>query len=160
MTTATSARKLRDDELFITREFDAPRALVWRMWEDEDHRRRWWGPEGFAILSLESDFRVGGAWRVHMHSDAYNGGGWSAGVYREIEKPHRIVFTFAWGEGSGETIETLVTVTLEERDGKTFQHFHQTPFSSVESRDSHVGGWNSLFNKEAAYAKAMAKGEK
>ena len=40
----------------------------------------------------------------------------------------------------------VVTVTFAEKDGKTVQTFHQTPFSSVESRDSHIGGWNSLFN--------------
>ena len=49
-------------------------------------------------------------------------------------------------------LETIVTVRFEEKDGRTLQHFHQTPFSSVASRDSHVAGWNSLFNKEAAYA--------
>ena len=53
----------------------------------------------------------------------------------------------------------MVTVTFEERDGKTVQHFHQAPFTSVASRDSHVGGWNSLFNKEQAYAEALAEGE-
>jgi len=159
MATAAGVPKLRDDELLITRAFNAPRALVWRMWEDEDHRRRWWGPEGFAVLSLESDFRPGGLWRVHMRSDSY-GESWSSGVYREIRKPDRIVFTFAWEEGFGEPTETLVTVTLEERDGKTIQHFHQAPFRSVEIRDGHVGGWNSLFNRQAAYAAAMPKGEK
>lgn len=53
-----------------------------------------------------------------------------------------------------------MTVSFEERDGKTtLQHFHQAPFSSVASRDSHVGGWNSLFNKQQRYAEAVARGE-
>jgi uncharacterized protein YndB with AHSA1/START domain len=150
---------LRDDELLITRTFKAPLSLVWRMWEDEDHMRHWWGPEGFTVLSLAADFRVGGAWRVHMMSKQW-GESWSGGAFREIEPRQRIVFTFAWDEGSGETTETLVTVTFEEADGvTTLQHFHQTPFSSVESRDGHVAGWNSLFNKEEIYAAALALGE-
>jgi len=152
--------QMRDDELLITRTFNAPLSLVWRLWEDPDHMRRWWGPEQFHIRSLSSDFRPGGKWRVHMWSEQY-GDSFSAGEWRSIERPGRLTFTFAWEEGTGETTETLVTVTFEERDGRTtLQHFHQTPFTSVESRDSHVLGWNSLFNKEAAYAEAMARGEK
>ena len=56
--------------------------------------------------------------------------------------------------------QTLVTVTFEEHDGKTVQHFHQTPFSTVEYRDGHVVGWNTHFDKEQAYAERLAKGEK
>jgi uncharacterized protein YndB with AHSA1/START domain len=155
MTIATEAPRLRDDELLITREFNAPLPLVWRMWEDENHIRRWWGPEGFTILEFSSDFRPGGTWRCRMISDIY-GEGRAGGTFREIEKEKRIVFSFAWDADLGDPTPTTVTVTFEERDGRTVQHFHQTPFSSVESRDSHVGGWNSLFNKEAAYAEALA----
>ena len=158
MTPATSQRQLRDDELLITHEFAAPRALVWRIWEDVEHVRRWWGPEGFTVLSLESDFRPGGAWRCHMHSDTY-GHSWSSGHYREIEKPGRIVLTFAWEQDSGEPTETIATVTFEDRGDKTIQQFHQTPFSSVENRDGHARGWTGHFNKEGAYAEALAREE-
>jgi uncharacterized protein YndB with AHSA1/START domain len=159
MTARTDPRRIADDELLITREFDAPLALVWRLWEDVEQARRWYGPEGFAVLDLDIDFRPGGAWRCHMHSDAY-GHSWSSGHYREIERHRRIVHTFAWEQGSGETTETLVTVTFEQRDGRTIQHFHQTSFSSVDYRDGHVAGWNSQFNKEQAYVEGLAKGEK
>jgi len=157
MAPAGKTEALRDDELLITRSFRAPLRLVWRMWEDEDHMRRWWGPEGFHIVNLATDFRPGGKWRVHMHSAQY-GEGWSGGEFRQIEPKHRIVFTFAWEEGTGETTQTLVTVDFTEADGVTTQSFHQTPFSSVASRDSHVLGWNSLFNKEATYAEALGRG--
>ena len=146
-----------DNELRITRDFGAPLALVWRMWESRDLMFRWWGPEGFTVTELDHDFRVGGSWRVGMVSDRY-GKSWSGGVFREIERERRLVFTFAWEAGTGDPLETLVTVIFEARDGRTIQHFHQTPFSSVESRDSHILGWNSLFNKEAAFAGALAAG--
>jgi uncharacterized protein YndB with AHSA1/START domain len=158
MTAPTSARELADDELLVTRVFDAPLALVWRIWESREHMVRWWGPEGFTVTDLDLDFRPGGAWRVGMVSDQY-GASWSGGTFREIEKGKRIVFTFAWDAGSGEPTETLVTVTFEENGGKTTQYFHQTPFRSVESRDSHVGGWNSLFNKQEGYVEALAQAE-
>jgi hypothetical protein len=52
-----------------------------------------------------------------------------------------------------------VTVSFAEKDGNTIQTFHQTPFSSVASRDSHVGGWNSLFNKQQLYVENIAVAE-
>ena len=159
MAAPIKAGKLADDELLIVRTFNAPLALVWRIWEDHDHMQAWWGPEGFTCTDLDLDFRPGGAWRVGMVSAVY-GKSWSSGKFREIEKQKRIVFTFAWEEGSGETTQTLVTVTFEEREGKTVQRFHQTPFSTVEYRDGHVVGWNTHFDKEQAYAERLAKGEK
>ena len=148
---------IRDDELLITRAFAAPLNLVWRMWEEPDYMRRWWGPEGFRIVSLESDFRPGGKWRVHMVSAEY-GDGWSSGAFREITPRQRIVLTFAWEAGTGDTTQTLVTVDFTEAGGVTTQSFHQAPFSSVASRDSHVLGWHSLFNKEEKFAAALAAG--
>jgi uncharacterized protein YndB with AHSA1/START domain len=156
MPAGVEARPLRDDELLVTREFEAPLSLVWRLWEDREHMRRWWGPEGFHIISLEADFRPGGKWRVHMTSATY-GEGFSHGEFKSITPREEIVFSFAWE--IGDTTETLVTVTFEEKDGMTRQTFHQTPFTSVESRDSHVLGWDSLFNKEQRYAEAIARGE-
>jgi ribosome modulation factor len=50
-----------------------------------------------------------------------------------------------------------VTITFEERDGKTVQTFHQSPFLSVERRDSHLGGWTEAFDKQQAYAENIAR---
>lgn len=156
MNTRTESRPMRDDELLITREFAAPLSLVWRLWEDRDHMRRWWGPEAFHVVSLDADFRPGGKWRVHMTNRQY-GESHSHGEFKSITPGQEIVFSFAWDEGSGDPTETLVTVTFDEKDGVTHQHFHQTPFSSVQNRDSHIVGWNSLFNKEQRYAEALAR---
>ena len=51
MTSAPAA--LRDDELLIERIFDAPLALVWRLWESSDHMIRWWGPEKFTTTAID-----------------------------------------------------------------------------------------------------------
>jgi uncharacterized protein YndB with AHSA1/START domain len=147
-----------DNELLITREFAAPLSLVWRLWEDRDHMRRWWGPEAFEIVSLDADFRPGGDWRVHMTNPQF-GESFSHGQFKSITPQREIVFSFSWEEGSGETTETLVTVTFDEAEGVTRQTFHQAPFSTVEFRDGHIAGWNSLFNKEQRYAEALARGE-
>lgn len=155
---ARTEPQMRDDELFITREFAAPLSLVWRLWEDRDHMRRWWGPEGFHVVSLDADFRPGGKWRVHMTNPRF-GVSHSHGEFKSITPHAEIIFTFAWDEGSGETTETLVTVTFDEAGGVTRQRFHQTPFSSVASRDGHIAGWTSLINKQQRYAEALARGE-
>ena len=154
--TPSTERAPAADELLIHRSFDAPLALVWRLWEDPDHLKRWWGPEGFTCLHLDHDFRVGGRWRVMMRSADYPDS-WSSGEFREIERHKRIVFTFAWEEGSGETTQTLATVTFREAGGRTLQSFHQAPFRTPDYRDGHVAGWNSLFNKEQAYAERLAR---
>ncbi len=156
MATVTEARAIGDDALEIVRVLDAPVALVFRLWESREHAIRWWGPKDFTCTLFEADFRPGGAWRAHMVSDQY-GEGRMGGVYREIVREKRLVFTFAWDEGFGPPLDTIVTVTFEEKDGKTIQTFRQAPFTDVAVRDSHIGGWASFVEKEADYAEALAK---
>lgn len=149
---------LRDDELLIQRTFDAPLALVFRLWENRDHMIRWWGPEKFTCIELDWTLDPGRPWRAAMTSAQF-GLSRMSGVVREVEKNRRIIFSFAWDEESGRDMDTLVTVTFSEKDGKTIQDFHQTPFSTVAIRDSHVGGWNSLFNKQQTYVENVAIAE-
>jgi uncharacterized protein YndB with AHSA1/START domain len=137
-------------QLFITRVFDAPRELVFETWTDCKHAS-WWGPKDFTTTACTIDLRPGGEWRSCMRSPEgldY----WSHGVYREIVPPERLVFTFAWDDAHGQpTTETLVTVILAARGGKTKMTFHQTPFDSVEQRDAHEEGWSQSFERLAAY---------
>jgi len=153
------AAPLADDELFLVRVFEAPVSLVFRLWEDIEHRARWWGPKGYTCTHLEQDFRAGGAWRACISSPT-DGDSWQRGQFREIERDRRIVFTFLWDGGPSAGVETLVTVTLAEKNGMTTQTFHQTPFTSVERRDAHVIGWSLLLDREQTYAEAIAQGEK
>jgi uncharacterized protein YndB with AHSA1/START domain len=153
---AATTDTIADDELLIVRTFDAPVALVFRIWEDRDHMMRWLGPKDFTCTHLTSDFRPGGKWRACIVSDAY-GENWMGGEYREIERNSKIVYTFAWDDGpDAPGLLTLVTVTFREADGRTIQSFHQTPFASVQSRDSHIGGWQQCFDRQQAYVEAIA----
>lgn len=148
---------LADDELLITRVFDAPVSLVFALWSDPEHMKRWMGPHEFKCPEVHIDFRVGGAYRAMIRSEKY-GDSWFSGIYREIEPNKRLVFTFTWNDtGPSANIETLVTVTFVERDGKTIQTFHQRPFRNAERRDSHVLGWSEAFDKQGAYAAKIAK---
>lgn len=147
----------RDDTLHLERRFDAPLALVWRMWESRDHMIRWWGPEIFTCIELDWELQPNRPWRAMMASKQYNRKiSRMSGVIREVERHKRIVFTFAWDEDSGRDLDTVVTVSFREDRGLTIQGFHQTPFSTVAARDSHVGGWNSLINKQQLYVENLA----
>jgi uncharacterized protein YndB with AHSA1/START domain len=158
LATPTAAAPLADDELLIVRVFDAPVALVFRLWEDPEHRAHWWGPKGYVCKQLEQDFRPGGAWRACISSPT-QGDSWHGGVFREIERDRRIVFSFAWDAGPAAGVDTVITVTFAEQQGMTIQTFHQTPFASVERRDSHVVGWSLLIDREQAYAESLNPGD-
>jgi uncharacterized protein YndB with AHSA1/START domain len=148
---------LADDELLITRTFDAPASLLFALWSKPEHMKRWMGPGGFDCPEAEIDFRVGGAYRGMIRS-AETGESRFGGVYREIVPNKRLVFTFAWNNtGPSAGAETLITITFAEQNGKTTQTFHQTPFLNVEARDRHIGGWSSSFDKAQVYAEAIAK---
>jgi uncharacterized protein YndB with AHSA1/START domain len=151
---------LADDELLITRTFDAPASLLFALWTDPAHFKHWMGPGKYECRHVEMDVRVGGAYRGMIYAED-TGESWFEGIYREIEPYTRLVFTFKWDHGPSGDVETLVTVTFrEEADSRTTMNFHQTPFLSVERRDSHVGGWTSAFNKFGEYAEKLATEQK
>ncbi|HVY90594.1 MAG TPA: SRPBCC domain-containing protein [Hyphomonadaceae bacterium] len=155
--TASASPMLRDDELLIEREFDAPVALVYRLWESRDHMLRWWGPEKFTCIDLDWELTPGARWRAVMASKEYGRRvSRMGGAVREVERNKRIVFTFAWDADSGPPMDTVITVTFEEKDGKTIQRFHQVGLPDVATRDNHIGGWNSLLNKQQLYVENVA----
>jgi uncharacterized protein YndB with AHSA1/START domain len=106
-------------EILITREFDAPRHLVYRAWTTPDLVRRWWSGHRGQVTSAEIDLRVGGRWRYVMVA---NGGFEVAfhGEYREIVPGERIVTTevYELPEASDEE-GVLNVVTFAEADGRT-----------------------------------------
>jgi uncharacterized protein YndB with AHSA1/START domain len=105
-----------DTQILITREFDAPRRLVWRAYTEPELIKRWWAGDRGAVTSVEVDLRVGGRWRYVMTAD----GGFEVafnGEYREIEAPERLVNTEAFEGAPGPPV--LCTATFTEKDGRT-----------------------------------------
>jgi len=133
--------------LVITRIFDAPRSLVFKMWTDPDELVRWQGPRGFTTTIVAGDLRPGGAYRFHMRGP--EGDHWVQGIFREIVQPQRLVFTHAWSDAQGKPTgpETVITVTFEEVDGKTRLTLRQEVFESPTARDLHRGGWTSSLDR-------------
>ena len=143
--------------LIITRMFDAPRELVFKLWSDPKHLIRWMGPRNYPAMSVDNDFRVGGKWRIGLRAADGSGVLWQNGVYREIEPPGKLAFTFAWEGTKGGTPpnETFVTLELEDVDGRTRMTFKQFLFDTVSNRDGHNGGWNSAFDRFDDYLAEM-----
>ncbi len=147
-------------ELEITRVFNAPRELVWKMWTDPEHLKQWMGPRGFAALHLNYDVRPGRTWRDCLHwtgaESAWSGKTWpdlwQGGRYLEVVAPERLVLTFQWeGRTDIRCDETVITIRFTELEGKTVMHFHQAFFAIESERDGHGQGWNSSFDRLAEY---------
>jgi uncharacterized protein YndB with AHSA1/START domain len=106
-----------DEQILITREFDAPRHLVYKAYTTPELVRRWWSGQRGAMTVVEIDLRVGGMWRYVMlaHGEfevAFHG------EYREIVEDERIVTTEVY-EGMPDGEGALDTITFTERDGRT-----------------------------------------
>jgi uncharacterized protein YndB with AHSA1/START domain len=106
-----------DEQILITRVFDAPRHLVFRAWTTPELVRRWWAGRRGEVTLIELDFRVGGAWRYVMNATGGHEVGFH-GEYREIVPDERIVWTEVY-EGAPEGGPALVTATFTEADGRT-----------------------------------------
>ena len=111
-----------DDQILITREFNAPRHLVYKAWTTPELVRRWWHAKRGEVTVAEIDLRVGGRWRwVMVTPDGLEVG--FHGEYRELVPDERIVSTEVYEgipvpEGTPETA-ALNTLTLDETDGRT-----------------------------------------
>ena len=134
-----------DERILITREFDAPRHLVWKAWTEPELVRRWWSGNRGETTVAEIDLRVGGTWRCVMVTDD----GFVAafhGEYREIVPNERIVATEVY-EGMPEA-EALNTVTFAEADGRTTLTM-LVEHASKEARDAHMASGMEAGMREA-----------
>jgi uncharacterized protein YndB with AHSA1/START domain len=120
-----------DLEIVLTREFDAPRALVFDVLSQPEHLPHWWGQATSTLTHCEMDFRPGGKWRfVERDKDGQEWG--FRGEVREIVPPERIVQTFEWEGLPGHiSVETMQLQDLGERTRITVT----SVFASVEDRD-------------------------
>jgi uncharacterized protein YndB with AHSA1/START domain len=126
-----------DEQILITREFDAPKHLVYRAFTTPELVKRWWHANRGEMTIAEIDLRVGGKWRYVMVAD----GGFEVGFhgeYREIVPNERIVSTEAY-EGIPDADEhaALNTLTLTEVDGRTTMTI-LVEHPTKEGRDAHI----------------------
>jgi uncharacterized protein YndB with AHSA1/START domain len=126
-----------DEQILITREFDAPKHLVWKAWTTPELVKRWWTANRGEATVCEIDLRVGGRWRyVMVTEDGFEVG--FHGEYREIVPNERMVSTEVYeGIPDGEEHAALNTLTLTEVDGRTTLTV-LVEHPTKEGRDAHI----------------------
>jgi uncharacterized protein YndB with AHSA1/START domain len=152
----------------ISREFNAPRDLLFKVWTDREHLIHWWGPKGVKIVSCTNDLRPGGVMHYLMRSPDGRDM-WGKWVYRDIIPPERLVFVNSFSDENGGVSrhpmapewpqEFLATITFVERDGRTTVTVNFVPINPNElerrtfdgGHGSMHGGWSGTFDQLAQY---------
>jgi uncharacterized protein YndB with AHSA1/START domain len=148
-------------QVLITRVFAAPRALVFKAWTEQAQLMRWFAPNGCSIEYRRFEFKPGGRYHSCIHTpDGHQC--WCVGEYREIMAPERVVFTMAIGDAEGNRRdpisagmdpawpeETVVTITLQEQDGKTTLTLQQTVNEALAKRTGAHPSWLQMFDRLA-----------
>jgi uncharacterized protein YndB with AHSA1/START domain len=122
-----------DTEILMTRDFDAPRALVWEMFTKPEHLKQWWGYGHHQSSSIEMDVRVGGTYRFVGKTPDGNLVPFK-GEYREIDPPSRIVFTEIFDVDMAREHPAVITTTFTEANGKTTMNV-LCRYDSKQTRD-------------------------
>ena len=162
--TASSTTQIKDKDIVITREFAAPRQLVWDVWTTPKHLEKWFGPKGFTTRVERHEFKVGGRSTYIMtgpDGTEYPG----TGIYKEIVPIEKIVTTDEFGEGFDEIAEKqnidlpqgmISTFLFDDLGQQRTKLTLITSHPTVEDREKHeamgvVDGWNSSIDKLDEY---------
>lgn len=133
--------------LTVSKTINAPRERVFAAWTQPELLHKWWGAhESFSAPIAEVDLRVGGAYRFGMLEPGKDAPYVCHGVYREVNPPTKLVFTWAWETMPSDDprftpAETLVTVEFIDKGGATEVVLTHEQFTDDHMRDEHQGGW-------------------
>jgi uncharacterized protein YndB with AHSA1/START domain len=132
--------------LDLERVLPAPPERVFEACVETDQLADWWGPAGFTVLELDLDAREGGRYRITMQppdGDAFH----LSGVFRELDPPRRLVYTFLWEEPDPDDRETVVTLSLLEHPDGTRLVLRQASFATEARRALHETGWTETLER-------------
>jgi uncharacterized protein YndB with AHSA1/START domain len=158
MTAKSNAEKLQG-QLVITRVFDAPPEDVFEAWTDPAQMQRWWGPKNFTNPVCELDVRPGGTWRIIMR--APDGMEYEcSGVYSEVVKPERLVFSNNALDRDGKRLlEGVTSVTFAPQGGKTKLTLETRVVGLVSYAAQMIAGMETGWNQSLdRLAELVAKG--
>src|SRR5471032_189957 len=130
-------------EFVITREFAAPRELVFKAWTDPKHLAQWWGPKGFTNPVCEWDARPGG--KIYDVMRAPNGTDYPmGGAFQEVAAPERLVFTTGALDERGQLLfEFSHTLTFAETNGKTTLTLRSHVTMTKPGAEKYIGGFEA-----------------
>ncbi|MEQ8665033.1 MAG: SRPBCC domain-containing protein [Rhodospirillales bacterium] len=147
MALAASPTPAADRELTITRTFNAPRALLFRMWTQPEHVARWWGCVDCQSIEVRMDARPNGAFSAEM---VLTDGAVHLiyGVFTDVREPEHLALTWTWKRDDGtKGSDTVVTIDLADRDDKTEMTLHQAVFDDVDECSDHLEGWTASLDR-------------
>ncbi len=157
-----SNKKQSSNALVITRTFNAPRELVWKAWTVPEHLMKWWGPKDFTSPVCKMDLRVGGKFLFCMQLKSDGKNYFSTGTYMEIIPFEKLVYTDSFADENGNVVSStqhglpdgfppqmLVTITLEELNGKTIMTVRQVGMPAGKMKEMAFIGWNQSLDKLA-----------
>jgi uncharacterized protein YndB with AHSA1/START domain len=158
-----------NDAVVIERTFDAAADLIWQMWTQPDHFKKWYGPKGFTVPVADMDVRVGGKRLICMASPDGSMKMWTTGEHTEIVPNQRLVYTespsdengnvmspSAMGMPDGYPVTTEVTVLLEDLGGRTKMVMTN---AGMPADSGAGGGWEQAFDKLADHIEAVLNGK-
>jgi len=149
---------MTDTEVHITRAFNAPRDLAWRVWTEPELLSRWFGPTGYHVPmeSITIDMRPGGRWDLDMVSDETGERSPMRTDLVEVERPSFFLGDERNAPDSGFLSNMTLRVQFHDHGEKTRVTLQQGPFTP-EFRDMTIAGWELSFAKlDAAFEGATA----
>ena len=143
----TTTAEMIDDRpvLQLRRTFEARRESVFDAFTKPDELAKWWGPKGMTTPVAEIDLRTGGAYRFDM-AEPDGGIHRVTGVFREVRRPEKLVYTFMWEEGDFAGVETLVTIEFADLGAATELTLTHELLPSERACELHEQGWTSSFD--------------
>jgi uncharacterized protein YndB with AHSA1/START domain len=140
--------------LEIKRSINATRERVFDALTIPEQIVKWIGPAEREALSADVDLRVGGVYRFRFNTET-QGDLEAYGVFREITRPSRLVYTWRWNDPRVDCGETLITIDFVDANDGTELRFRQEGFPTIEDRDGHNDGWNRSLDKlERVFSRA------
>jgi uncharacterized protein YndB with AHSA1/START domain len=132
--------------LRLTRALASPRAVVYEALTNAAQLAKWWGPQGFTTPSVDLDLRVGGSYRIAMQppdGDLFQ----LSGEFREVDSPARLAYTVRWEPPDPADRETVVALSLHERDEETEVLLTHGEFATQARLALHEEGWTESLGR-------------
>ncbi|MDU2243201.1 MAG: SRPBCC domain-containing protein [Paenibacillus sp.] len=128
-------------EVLLTRQFTAPRELVFKVWTEAEHFSKWWGPQGFSLEISRMDVRPGGLF-LGCQKSPDGMSMWGKFVYQEVKAPEKLVYVQSFSDEQGNTVrapfnpnwplEIMNILTFTEENGNTTVSFSGGPVNASE----------------------------
>jgi len=156
-----SENTMSKEGVVIERTLEAQVDMVWQMWTNPEHFKKWYGPKGFTIPVAEFELSIGGKRLVCMSSPDGSMKMWTTGEHLEISANQRLVYTESMADENGNVLPasamgmpegypttTEVTVALEDLGGRTKMVMTH---AGVPAESPGASGWNQAFDKLGEY---------